>query len=67
MVHGIAQLAIFGNGLFGLCIWILPGRLMMRACAIGMLVSIYHILPRNKAEEQHPCKDNMIFISVHSQ
>ena len=62
VVHGIAQLAIFGNGLPGLC----TGRMICRlvcACTYGVLVGKYHILPCNKAKQQYPCADNMVFVS----
>ncbi len=65
MVHGIAQLAIFSNGLFGLRIRIMIGNFISSGIyRVG--VGIYHKLPCAKAKQQYPGKDNMVFIFFHS-
>ena len=49
VVHGIAQLAFFRNGLTGL---LFVRRISLRGSLYQlMLVGIYHILPRSKADQ----------------
>ena len=63
-MHGIAQAAIFGYGLFGLIVWALTGR---PGRTHIMRVGIYHILARRKKQQQHPCANNMVFVLFQSQ
>jgi hypothetical protein len=61
MMHSIAQLAIFGNGLFGLRMRAVICR-FITCCIYRMGMRIYHILPCNKAKHQHPGEDYMGFV-----
>jgi hypothetical protein len=61
MMHGIAQSAVFCNGLLGLCVWAVICR-FIACCIYRMGMRIHHILPCDKAEHQHPGKDYMGFV-----
>lgn len=57
MVHGIAKLTFFGNGLLSRCF----GDLMNAAGFYGdfVLMRKYHVLTRYKTDQQYPCADDM--------
>ena len=59
MVHYIAQIALFTNGLMRYVL----GDSVWAAGVFNniMLMRVYHILPCNKTDQQYPRKDNMIF------
>ena len=65
MMHSIAQLAVFGNGLFGLRLGTMVGRFVI-GDFLRVIVRVYHILPCNKAKHQHPGEDYMgcVFFQV---
>jgi hypothetical protein len=52
MMHGIAQLTFFGNGLLII-------RSLMRMIFYQVLVSIYHYLPGRKTDQDDPCVNDM--------
>ncbi len=62
MMHSITELAFFGNGLFCLVVFYYASTAYFNKL---MLVSIYHILACNKADQQYPRLDNMAFIIFH--
>ena len=61
-MHGIAHITFFLNG----CDWLRP--VFRNTDTISaflkdiMLVNIYHVLARYKADQQYPCAENGIFI-----
>lgn len=59
MMHNIAQVTFFLNDL----LWNVFGNIKWSRCAWGdvVLMRIYHKLARNKADQQNPGTDNMIF------
>lgn len=61
MMHGIAQLAIFSNYLFRLSFGILVYYFFCTRTN-NMRMRVYHILPCDKAKQQHPRVDNMVFV-----
>jgi len=66
MVHAIADLALFFYGYMRRVLAIVIGR-KMHVLYLVMLVCIYHILPRYKAEQECPGADDMIDAFFHNK